>query len=339
MKRVAINGFGRIGRAFFRLAFGHEEIEIVAVNDPFIKPEMARYLLIHDSVYGRYGETVVATDDKPELIVEGRVVPLLKEKNPDELPWGEYKIDLVVEATGIFRALDGPKGASRHLAAGAKRVLQTVPCKGEGAERIPQIVYGINHDAIGPETAVISAASCTTNSFVPVIYVIEKEFGVERAFLSTVHGYTADQKLVDSSHDSSISRSRAAAINIIPTTTGAALATAKVIPSLKGKMDGIAFRVPVATGSVSDITIETMRPVSKDDVNKALRRYADGELSGILGISDDPMVSSDIIADPRPSVVDPSLTSVVDERMLKVVAFYDNEWGYTNQVLRLILAL
>jgi glyceraldehyde 3-phosphate dehydrogenase len=336
MKRVAINGFGRIGRAFLRLAFGHEKVEIVAVNDPFISAEMARYLLVHDSVYGRFTEAVAATEKGLE--VAGMTIPLLAEKEPDKLPWREMKVDLVIEATGIFRAYSGPKGASRHLAAGAKKVLQTVPCKGEGADEIPQIVYGVNHQAIGPETDVISAASCTTNSLVPVVYVLEKEFGIERAFLSTVHGYTADQRLVDAAH-SATTRSRAAAINIIPTTTGAASATTKVIPSLAGKMDGIAFRVPVATGSVSDITLDMSRAVDVEEVNGALRRYAEGELAGVLGIAEDPMVSSDIIADPRPSVVDPTLTRVINERMLKVVAFYDNEWGYTNQLLRLVLAL
>ncbi len=336
MRRVAINGFGRIGRAFFRLAAGHEEIEIAAVNDPFISAEMARYLVVHDSVYGRFDKKVVVTENGFE--VDGKAIPLLTEKDPDKLPWGEKNVDLVIESTGVFRAYSGPKGASRHLEAGAARVLQTVPPKGEGADRIPQVVYGVNQDVIGPETNVISAASCTTNSLVPVIYVLEKEFGIERAFLTTVHGYTADQRLVDAAH-SSTTRSRAAAINIVPTTTGAATATTKVIPSLDGKMDGIAFRVPVPTGSVSDITVETMRPVTADEVNEALGRYANGELSGILGIADDPMVSSDIIGDERPSVVDPTLTRVVDERMLKVVAFYDNEWGYTNQLLRLVLAL
>jgi len=336
MKRVAINGFGRIGRAFFRLAFGHEDIEIVAVNDPFISADMARYLVVHDSVYGRFAERVVATDEGFE--VGGKKIPLLTEKEPDKLPWGDMNVDIVIESTGVFRAYDGPKGSSRHLTAGAKRVLLTVPAKGDGAEKIPQIVYGVNHEAITPEADVVSAASCTTNSLVPVMYVLDKEFGIERAYLSTIHGYTADQRLVDAAH-SSTTRSRAAAINIIPTTTGAAIATTKVIPSLAGKMDGIAFRVPVVTGSVSDITLDMAKPVTVADVNGVLKRYADGELKGILGVAEDPMVSTDVIADARPSVVDPTLTQVVAERMLKVVAFYDNEWGYTNQLLRLVQTL
>jgi len=335
-KRIAINGFGRIGRAFLRLAYGHPNVEIVAINDPFIQADMARYLLVHDSVYGRYGKTVAVKDGG--LDIDGRAVPLLAVKEPDKLPWGDMKVDLVVESTGAFTAYNGEKGARRHVDAGAKRVLQTVPSKGEGADKIPQIVYGINHKTVGAAHDVVSAASCTTNSLVPVVYVLEKEFGIIHAFVTTVHAYTADQRLVDSAHKSA-TRSRAAAVNIVPTSTGAASATAKVIPALAGKMDGVALRVPVATGSVSDITLEMKVPVSRDAVNAMLHKYADGELAGILGVSDDPMVSSDIIADPRASVVDPSLTAIVDGRLLKVVAFYDNEWGYTNQLLRLALVL
>jgi len=336
MKRVAINGFGRIGRAFTRLAFGHPEIEIVAINDPFITTEMARYLLLRDSVYGKYDKPVVAT--KRGLEIDGIEVPLLAEREPDQLPWGELNVDLAVESTGVFRAYDGPKGASRHIKAGAKRVLLSVPSKGEGAEKIPQIVYGVNHDELDVSADVVSAASCTTNSFVPPIYVLDKEIGIENAFLTTVHGYTADQRLVDSA-GSSLTRSRAAAINILPTTTGAASATAIVLPALAGKVDGMAFRVPVPTGSVSDVTLRMSKPVNADDVNALFTCYAEGELSGVLGVSEDPMVSTDIIADPHASVIDLSSTSVLGERTLKVVAFYDNEWGYTNQLLRVALVL
>ncbi len=335
MKRVAINGFGRIGRAFLRVAFGDPEFEIVAVNDPFFSADMARYLLVHDSVYGRFGHDVRETADGLEI--DGKSIPLLAEKEPDRLPWDEMGIKLVVEATGIFRAYSGAKGASRHLKAGAKRVLQSVPCKGEGAEKIPQVVYGVNQGEIADQD-VVSAASCTTNSVVPVIYVLEEELGIEHAFLSTVHGYTADQQLVDGMHKTT-TRSRAAAINIIPTTTGAASATAKVLPSMAGKMDGIALRVPVITGSVSDMTIELAKDIEIDGVNGLLGQYAEGELAGILGVSDDPMVSSDIIGDDRPSVVDLTATRVVDGRFLRVMAFYDNEWGYANQLLRLVRIL
>jgi len=326
MKKVAINGFGRIGRAFFRIAYGGDDLEIVAINDPYISPKTARYLLTYDTVYHRYDKKVIARDDGIE--VDGRFIPLLREKDPKDLPWREMKVDLVIESTGVFLTREK---ASLHLQGGAGRVLLSAPPK---SDDIPQIVYGVNNDVYDPnEDEIVAAASCTTNSLAPVAYVLEREFGIVHAFLSTVHGYTADQRLVDSPHKK-FTRGRAAAANIVPTTTGAATATAKVIPSLEGKMDGMAFRVPVPTGSVSDFTVELRRSATKDDVNDALRRYAEEELSGILGVSDDPIVSSDIIGDSRASVVDPSLTVVVDDRLLKVVTFYDNEWGYTNQLFR-----
>ena len=299
MKRLAINGFGRIGRAFFRLAFGHPGIEIVAINDPAFTSEMARYLLINDSVYGKYAREVSVADGG--IRVDNTFVPLLTERSPDALPWREMGVDLVVEASGIFRAYSGEKGASRHLQAGARRVLQSVPSKGDGAEKIPQIVYGVNEKQITAEHDVVSAASCTTNSLVPVMHILEKEFSVRHGFLTTIHGYTADQSLVDGMH-SSMTRSRAAAINIIPTKTGAASATAKVIPSLAGRMHGIAFRVPVPTGSVSDITLEMGDPVSVDDVNDTLTRYARNELAGILRVSSEPLVSTDIVGDAHASI-------------------------------------
>lgn len=325
MKRVAINGFGRIGRAFFRVAFGDPAMDVVAINDPFFTAEMARYLLTRDSVYGRYGREVREADGGLEI--DGKKVALLAGKEPDKLPWGELGIDLVVESTGVFLSLEK---AQLHLKGGAKRVLLSAPPKGDG---ILQVVYGVNHDTIEPGMTVVSAASCTTNSFVPVMYVLEKEIGVAHALLTTVHGYTGDQRLVDAPH-SRLSRARAAAINIVPTTTGAAKATTKILPSLDGKMDGIAFRVPVATGSVSDVTVETKADVEAGEVNDLFRRYADGALRGVLGVSEDPVVSSDVIGDDRPSLVDLTATKVVDGRFLKVMAFYDNEWGYTNQLAR-----
>ncbi|RLE36284.1 type I glyceraldehyde-3-phosphate dehydrogenase [Candidatus Acetothermia bacterium] len=331
MKKVAINGFGRIGRAFFRNAYGRDDIEIVAINDPFISPQTARYLLTYDTVYGRYGKEVMAKEDGIE--VDGRFIPLLTEKDPKDLPWAEMGIDLVIESTGVFLTREK---ASLHVQAGASRVLLSAPPK---SDDILQIVYGVNDDAYDPkEDRIVAAASCTTNSLAPVAYVLEREFGIVHASLSTVHGYTADQRLVDSPHKK-LTRGRAAAANIVPTTTGAATATTKVIPSLAGKMDGMAFRVPVPTGSVSDFTAEMREPVTKEAVNDAFRRYAEGELAGILGVSDDPIVSSDIIGDSRASVVDLSLTVVVDGRLLKVVTFYDNEWGYTNQLLRVALLI
>jgi len=331
MKRVAINGFGRIGRAFFRIAYGRDDVEIVAMNDPFISPKTARYLLTYDTVYGRYDKEVIAKEDG--IKVDGKFIPLLAERDPKDLPWEKMEVDLVIESTGVFLTREK---ASLHLQAGAERVLLSAPPK---SEDIPQIVYGVNNDAYDLlNDRIVAAASCTTNSLAPVAYVLEREFGIVHAFLSTVHGYTADQRLVDSPHDK-FTRGRAAAANIVPTTTGAATATTKVIPSLAGRMNGMAFRVPVPTGSVSDFTVELKEPVTVDAVNDAFRRYAAGELAGILGVSDDPIVSTDIIGDPRASVVDLSLTVVVDERLLKVVTFYDNEWGYTNQLLRVALLI
>ena len=331
MKKVAINGFGRIGRAFFRIAYGREDMQIVAINDPFITPDVARYLLVHDSVYHRYGREV--TSNEKGIIIDKKpnetFIPLFAEKNPKDLSWGEMGIDLVVESTGVFLS---PEKASLHLDGGAKRVLLSAPPKGEG---IPQIVYGVNDKEVGlKEHKIVSAASCTTNSLVPVANVLEREFGIVHAFLTTVHGYTGDQRLVDAPH-SKISRRRAAAINIIPTTTGAAVATGKVIPALVGKMDGIAFRVPVPTGSVSDFTVEMKKDVSVAEINNAFRSYAKkDELVGILGVSEEPIVSTDIIGESRASIVDLTMTAVVDDRLVKVVTFYDNEWGYTNQLVR-----
>lgn len=331
MKKVAINGFGRIGRAFFRIAFGREDMQIVAINDPFITPDEARYLLVHDSVYRRY-EREVTSNEKGITIGKKpneTFIPLFAEKNPKDLPWGEMGIDLVVESTGVFLA---PEKAALHLEGGAKRVLLSAPPKGEG---IPQIVYGVNDKEVDLEGhKIVSAASCTTNSLVPVAHVLEREFGIVHAFLTTVHGYTGDQRLVDAPHKK-ISRRRAAAINIIPTTTGAAAATGKVIPSLAGKMDGIAFRVPVPTGSVSDFTVEMKRDVSVAEINDAFRSYAKKDaLVGILGVSEEPIVSTDIIGESRASIVDLTMTKVVDDRLIKVVTFYDNEWGYTKQLVR-----
>ena len=327
MKKVAINGFGRIGRAFLRIAFGREDMQIVAINDPYITPDVARYLLVHDSVYHRYGREV--TSDKKGITIDKTFIPILAERNPKDLPWGKMEIDLVIESTGHFLE---PDKAALHLEAGAKRVLLSAPPK--NGDSIPQIVYGVNHEKAGlEEHKIVSAASCTTNSLVPVAYVLEREFGIVHAFLTTVHGYTGDQRLVDAPHKK-ISRCRAAAINIIPTTTGAAVATGKVIPSLVGKMDGIAFRVPVPTGSVSDFTVELKKSVDKHVINDKLVEYSKGRLAGTLGVSKEPIVSTDIIGESRASVVDLTMTAVVDNRLVKVVTFYDNEWGYTHQLVR-----
>ena len=329
MKKVAINGFGRIGRAFFRISFGKGDLDIVAINDPFISPEQARYLLMYDSVYHRYDKKVEIKDGN--LVVDGVTIPLLQKKDPKDLPWGKMGIDVVIESTGKFLTREK---ASLHLAGGAKKVLLSAPAKDAD---IPQIVYGVNTDAYNKATdLIISAASCTTNSLAPVAYVLEKEFGIAHALMSTVHGYTADQKIVDAPHGK-FTRGRTAAANIVPTTTGAATATTKVIPSLKGKMDGMAFRVPVPTGSVTDFTAVMKVDVDPEKIEKAMRDYSTGRkgnLKGILDVANDPIVSSDIVGETHACVFDPSWTKVIDKRLVKVVTFYDNEWGYTNQLVR-----
>jgi len=339
--KIGINGLGRIGRAFFRLAFGQEGIDIVAVNDPFLEPEVARYLLRSDSVYGRYDKDIIVSDGGLLVGDNTQPIPILKHKKPSDIPWAAHDVDLVVEATGVFRALNGEKGCSAHLAAGARRVLLTVPPSGDGADRIPQVVFGVNHDILEDEgLKAVSAASCTTNSLVPVVHVLEGTIGIAHGVLTTVHGYTADQRLVDAAHKpKSLTRGRAAAVNIVPTSTGAALATAKVIESLDGKMDGLALRVPVVTGSVSDFTFVAKRDTSKKEIHDLLTAAARSEaLDGILGVSVEPLVSTDIIGDARASIVDFSSTLVVGGRLVKVMAFYDNEWGYTNQLLRIARA-
>ncbi len=329
MKKVAINGFGRIGRAFFRISFGKGDLDIVAINDPFISPEQARYLLMYDSVYHRYDKKVEIKDGN--LVVNGVTIPLLQEKDPKDLPWGKLGIDVVIESTGKFLTREK---ASLHLAGGAKKVLLSAPAKDAD---IPQIVYGVNTDAYDKaKDLIISAASCTTNSLAPVAYVLEKEFGIAHALMSTVHGYTADQKIVDAPHGK-FTRGRTAAANIVPTTTGAATATTKVIPSLAGKMDGMAFRVPVPTGSVTDFTAVMKVDVDPEKIEKAMRDYSTGRkgnLKGILDVANDPIVSSDIVGETHACVFDPSWTKVIDKRLVKVVTFYDNEWGYTNQLVR-----
>lgn len=326
MKKVAINGFGRIGRAFFRIAFGKGDLDIVAINDPFISPEQARYLLMYDTVYHRYDKKVEIKDGN--LVVDGKSIPLLQEKDPSNLPWGKMGIDVVIESTGKFLTREL---ATKHLSGGAKKVLLSAPAKDKD---IPQIVYGVNNDAYDKEKdLIISAASCTTNSLAPVAYVLEKEFGIVHALMSTVHGYTADQRIVDAPH-AKFTRGRTAAANTVPTTTGAATATTKVIPSLAGKMDGMAFRVPVPTGSVTDFTAVLKVDVTPEDIEKKMREYAAGELKDVLDVANDPIVSSDIVGETHASIFDPSWTKVIEKRLVKVVTFYDNEWGYTNQLVR-----
>ncbi|TSC79717.1 MAG: glyceraldehyde 3-phosphate dehydrogenase [Parcubacteria group bacterium Gr01-1014_29] len=328
--KIAINGFGRIGRSFFRAAFGATpsealakdgEFDIVAVNDLTDTKTLA-YLLKYDSVYGRYAKDVKAEDGT--LTVDGKSIQVLAEKDPALLPWKKLGVDVVVESTGFFT--DGAK-ARAHIDAGAKRVVITAPAKGDA----PTLLVGVNDDDFGKNSYPITCnASCTTNSVAPVMRILMDEFGVEKAGMVTVHGYTATQKLVDGPDAKDVRRGRAAAINIVPSTTGAAEAVIQSIPELEGKFDAIAMRVPVVAGSLSAITALLGRPVSKEEVNDVFRKAAqDFRWSKILTVTEDPIVSTDVIGQPYGAIIDLALTKVVDSNLVKVFSWYDNEAGYT----------
>ena len=319
---IGINGFGRIGRSIFRIASGREDIEVRGINDLAAPGDLA-YLLQYDSVHGRFGTSVRAEDDA--IFVDGQRVPFSRTRNPSEVPWGEWGVDVVIEATG---ALTKREQAAGHLAGGAKRVLISAPAKGPDAT----FVMGVNHESYDPaKHQVVSNASCTTNCLAPVAKVLEDSFGVASLLITTVHAYTVSQGLLDVPDSKDRRRGRAAALSIIPTSTGAAKATAQVIPSLAGKLDGLAMRVPVPDGSLTDIVATLERDASVDEVLAALRRAAEGPMAGVLGVSDDELVSVDIVGDPRSSIVDAASTMAVGPRMVKVLSWYDNEWGYANR--------
>ncbi|MFZ8813018.1 MAG: type I glyceraldehyde-3-phosphate dehydrogenase [Thermus aquaticus] len=322
--KVGINGFGRIGRQVFRILHSRG-VEVALINDLTDNKTLA-HLLKYDSIYGRFpGE--VAYDDQC-LYVDGKAIRATAVKDPKEIPWAEAGVGVVIESTGVFTDADKAKA---HLEGGAKKVIITAPAKGEDIT----IVMGVNQEAYDPSRHhIISNASCTTNSLAPVMKVLEEAFGVEKALMTTVHSYTNDQRLLDLPHKD-LRRARAAAINIIPTTTGAAKATALVLPSLKGRFDGMALRVPTATGSISDITALLKREVTAEEVNAALKAAAEGPLKGILAYTEDEIVLQDIVMDPHSSIVDAKLTKALGN-MVKVFAWYDNEWGYANRVADLV---
>ena len=325
--KVGINGFGRIGRNVLRyLAKSGADLEVVAVNDITDAPTLA-HLLKYDSVHGRYPGTV---ETKGEVIVvDGHPITVLSEKDPAKLPWGTLGVQVVLEATGLFRSREK---AGAHLTAGAKKVIISAPGKNEDIT----IVMGVNHDKYdAAKHHVISNASCTTNCLVPVVKVILDNFGFQRGFMTTVHSYTNDQRILDLPH-SDLRRARAAAQNIIPTTTGAAKATALVIPQLKGKIDGVALRVPTANVSLVDLTCIVDKATTIDEVNAAFRKAAAGPLKGILAVSDEPLVSSDFIGDPASSTVDAQSTNVLEGTMLHVSSWYDNEMGYSARCVDLM---
>jgi glyceraldehyde 3-phosphate dehydrogenase len=322
--KVGINGFGRIGRQVFRILHSRG-VEVALINDLTDNKTLA-HLLKYDSIYRRFpGE--VAYDDQ-YLYVDGKAIRATAVKDPKEIPWAEAGVGVVIESTGVFTDADKAKA---HLEGGAKKVIITAPAKGEDIT----IVMGVNHEAYDPsQHHIISNASCTTNSLAPVMKVLEEAFGVEKALMTTVHSYTNDQRVLDLPHKD-LRRARAAAINIIPTTTGAAKATALVLPSLKGRFDGMALRVPTATGSISDITALLKREVTAEEVNAALKAAAEGPLKGILAYTEDEIVLQDIVMDPHSSIVDAKLTKALGN-MVKVFAWYDNEWGYANRVADLV---
>lgn len=325
--KVAINGFGRIGRLTFRnLMERGDEFEIVGVNDLTDNRTLAT-LLKYDSIHGRFPGTVDYTDDS--LIVNGKAINAYAARNPAELPWGDLGVDICVESTGVFtgRKTDDKPGYDSHLEAGAKRVVLSAPAK-DGADLT--CVMGVNDDKLTPDLKCVSNASCTTNCLAPIAKILNDTFGIESGLMTTVHAYTNDQNMQDQPHKD-LYRARAGALNIIPTTTGAAKAVGLVIPELNGKLTGIAMRVPVATGSVVDLTVNLGKDATKESINAAVKAAAEGPMKGVLCYSEDPLVSSDIIDDPHSSVFAADFTQVLNDsgKLVKVVSWYDNEWGYS----------
>lgn len=327
--KVAINGFGRIGRSAFKVAFERDDLEVVAINDLTDNPTLA-HLLQYDSNYGRYHHPVKATESGIE--VDGKTIKVTNEPDPTKLPWGEMGVDVVIESTGRF--VD-PKDALKHVEAGAKKVVISAPAKGEGSNTV---VLGVNDKDAEKPGEVFSNASCTTNCITPPAAVILREFGIERAMMTTIHSYTADQNLQDGPHKD-LRRARAAATNIVPTSTGATLAAAEALPELKGVFEGMAIRVPTPVGSLSDFTFVVKKETTVDEVNAAFKKAAkEPAFEGILEVTEDPVVSSDIVGNPHSSIVDLGLTQV-NGTLVKVVAWYDNEWGYSNRLVELVADL
>ncbi|MCX6433083.1 MAG: type I glyceraldehyde-3-phosphate dehydrogenase [Actinobacteria bacterium] len=324
--KVGINGFGRIGRNFYRaVVTSGADVEIVGINDLTDTKTLA-HLLKYDSILGRLGKDVVAGDG--EIIIDGKSIPVFAERDPAALPWGKVGADIVIESTGFFTDAES---ARKHLTAGAKKVIISAPAKGEDIT----IVMGVNDKDYNPATDnIISNASCTTNCLAPMAKVIDDAFGIERGLMTTIHAYTNDQNVLDYPHKD-LRRARAAALNMIPTTTGAAKAIALVMPQLKGKLDGYAMRVPVPTGSATDLTVELKTAATKEEINAAIKAAAEGPLKGILQYTEDPIVSTDIVTDPSSCIFDSGLT-YVNGNLAKVVGWYDNEWGYSNRLIDLV---
>jgi glyceraldehyde 3-phosphate dehydrogenase len=324
--RIGINGFGRIGRSVLRVVEDRPDIEVMAINDLFENAQLA-YLFKYDTVMGVYGGDVHSDDEA--LYVDGRRIAMTEEKDPGRIPWADLGVDVVIEATGVFRTR---APLEKHLAAGAKKVILTVPPK-DDIDAI--IVIGVNDETLSPSHRIVSNASCTTNCLAPVAKILDEAFGIEEGFMTTVHAYTNDQRLADVPHKD-LRRSRSAAQNIIPTTTGAARAVGKVLPRLKGRLDGMAMRVPVPDGSIVDLTCRLKKPARTEQINAAVRAAAEGPLARIVEYSEVPLVSSDIIGNPHSSIFDALSTDAAGDGYARVLAWYDNEWGYSNRVVDLV---
>ena len=324
--QIGINGFGRIGRSVFRILSERDDINVVCINDLFENEQLA-YLLKYDTVMGIFQKEVKATEDA--LYVDDQKIEMTEYRDPAAIPWKDLGVDVVIESTGVFRER---AGLEKHLAAGARKVLLTVPAKDEIDATI---VLGVNDDELKAEHCIVSNASCTTNCLAPIAKILDESFGIEEGFITTVHAYTNDQRLADVPHKD-FRRSRAAGENIIPTTTGAARAVGKVLPQLKGKLDGLAMRVPVPDGSIVDLVARLRIKPSAEDVNDAVRAAADGSMKQVLEYSEAPLVSSDIIGNPHSSIFDAMSTNSLQDGYLRVVSWYDNEWGYSNRVVDLI---
>lgn len=325
MTKVGINGFGRIGRMVLRQSLGNPDVQVVAVNDLF-DVEAFAHLLKYDTAYGRFpGEIEV---DGNDLLVEGERISFSSERNPADIPWGESGVDVVIESTGVFRDREGAAG---HLEGGAKKVVISAPAKGPDIT----VVLGVNDGDYDPDRHhVISNASCTTNCLAPVVRVLDELLGVERGLMNTVHAYTADQQLIDGPHKD-LRRARAAAANVVPTTTGAAVAVGEVLPAMRGRLDGFSVRVPLPSVSLLDLTAVPGRETTVEEINKAFKGAAAGAMDGILAVTEEPLVSSDFLGSPASATVDLGLTQVVDRRLIKVVAWYDNEMGYATRLVEL----
>ncbi len=333
--KLAINGFGRIGRQAFKIALEKSDIEVVAIND-LTSPEVLAHLLRYDSNYGRYYKQV--SSDEKHIIIDDQKYPVYAEKEPEKLPWGSLAVDVVIESTGRFT--DSEK-ASAHLKAGAKKVIISAPAKDEGVTKT--FVLGVNDHQYNGET-IISNASCTTNCITPVVAVLHGKFGIEKLMMTTIHSYTAEQNLVDGpppgGHSNDMRRARAAAINIVPTTTGAAISATQVIPDLVGKFDGLSIRVPTPVGSLSDFVVLLKKDVTKEEVNQAFIDASESPVyHGKLVATDEPLVSSDIVGNPASAIIDLSLTQVTGGNMVKVVAWYDNEFGYSNRLVEQVILI